>query len=93
MLSLSLTSRSLPLRSLFSPFNVLAKHFTAATLPTRPNTDSVDRAKPTSDNSMDQITDILDVADLSKSPQSNKFTGKPLVSSASQLPHLVFLAP
>jgi hypothetical protein len=90
MLSLSLTSRSLPLRSLFSPFNVVARHFTGVTLPTRRDTNSVEA---TNENGMDQITDILDDADLSTSPQSNKFSGKPLVASASQLPRLVFLAP
>jgi hypothetical protein len=91
MLSLSLiASRSPPLRSLFSPFNVVARHITGATLPTRRDINSVEA---TSDNSIDQITDILDVADLSTSPQSNKFSGKLLMASPSQLPHLVLLAP
>ena len=75
MLSLSL-SRSLPFRSLF--YNVIPRHFSGATPP-------VDSAQATSDDSMGQITDILDVADLSTSPQSNKFIGKSLMASASQL--------
>jgi hypothetical protein len=95
MLSLSLTSRALAFRSLISiptPSNVIPRHFSGATLPTRRDTDTVDPAQATSDDSMDQITDILDDADLSTSPQSNKFSGKTLVASASQLPHLVLLA-
>jgi hypothetical protein len=93
MLSLSLpSSRTLALRSLFSS-NVLARHFAGATLPTRRDTDTVDRAQPTSNNSMDQITDILDDADLSASPRSNNFSGKPLVPPPVNSPHLVFLAP
>jgi hypothetical protein len=80
---LSLPSRALALRSLFSiptPSNVLARHFTGATVPTRRDTDTVDRAQAMTDNSMDQITDILDDADLSlsTSPRSNNFSGKPL---------------
>ena len=71
MLSLSLPSRALALRSLLSiptsPSNVLARHFTGATVPTRRDTDPVDSAQATNDNSMDQITDILDDADLSTS--------------------------
>jgi hypothetical protein len=90
MLSLSLPSRVLALRSLLSvptpPSNVLARHFARATVPTRRDTDIVDRAQATANNSMDQITDILDDADLSTSPRSNNFTGKLLVLSASQLP-------
>ena len=90
MLSLSLPSRPLPLRSLFS--NVLARHFARATLPARRDTDTVDGAQPTSNSSMDQITDILDDANIPTSPRSNNFSGKPLVVSAS-LSHLVFVAP
>jgi hypothetical protein len=88
MLSLSLPSRALHLRSLFSiptPSNVLARHFAGATVPTRRGTDTVDPAQPTSNDSMDQITDILDDADISTSPRSNNFSGKPFVASASQL--------
>ena len=95
MLSLSLPSRAIALRSLLSiqtpPSNVLARHLTAATSPTRRDTDTVDSAPASSDNNMDEITDILDDANLSTSPRSNNFSGKPLVS-ASQLSHLVFLA-
>lgn len=88
---LSLPSRALALRSLFSiqsPSNVIARHFAGATVSTRRDTDTVDREQPTSNDSMDQITDILDDADLSASPRSDNFSGKPLVSSASQLPPL-----
>ena len=88
MFSLSLPSRALPLRALFSiqtPSNVLARHFAGATVPTRRDTDTLDRAQPTTNSSMDQITDILDDADLSTSPRSNNFTGKPLVVSTSRL--------
>ena len=84
MLSLSLTSRSLPLRSLFN----YARHFTVATLPTRRDMDAVNSPQATSDNSLHQITDILDDAVLSTSPQSNKFIGESLVASASQLSSL-----
>jgi len=74
---LSLPSRAI--RSLFSiptPSNVLARHFTAAAMPTRRDTDTVDRAQATNDDSMDQITDILDDADLSlsTSPRSKNFS-------------------
>ena len=90
MFSLSLTtSRALALRSLFStptpPSNVVARHFARATLPTRSDPDTVGVAQPTS---MDQITDILDGADVSTSPRSNNFSGKPLVASPSQLSSL-----
>jgi hypothetical protein len=71
-------SRSL-LRSLFSiptPSNVLARHFAGATLPTRRDTNTVDRPQPMSNDNMDQITDILDDADMSTSPRSNNFSGK-----------------
>lgn len=81
---LSLPSRALALTSIY-PF---ARHFAAATLPTRHDTPTVDRVQATSDSSkdqMDQITDILNDADLSASPRSNNFSGKPLVASASQL--------
>lgn len=61
-----LPSRALALPSLLSPSNVLQRYFTAATR----NTDA---AQATTDNSMDQITDILDDADLSASPRSNNF--------------------
>jgi hypothetical protein len=85
MLSLlPLSSRSLTLRSLFSPSNVLARHFAGATVPTPRDTDTVDRPlQDTSNNSMDQITDILDDVDLSASPRSNNFNGKPLVASST----------
>jgi hypothetical protein len=89
MLSLSLPSRALARRSLFSaptpPSNVIARHFARATVPTRSDTDTVDRAQATSNDSMDQITDILDDADLSTSPRSSNFSGKSIVSSPSQL--------
>jgi ribosomal protein S18 len=88
MLSLSLPSRALARRSLLSTQNVLARHFTGPTLPTRRDSDTVDSTQATSDDTMGQITDILDVADLSTSPRSNNFSGKPLVASASQLSSL-----
>jgi hypothetical protein len=75
---LSLPSRALALRSLFSvtPSHVIARHFAWKTEPTRGDTATVDGTQA---NSMDQITDILDDADLSKSPRSNNFSGKPLL--------------
>ena len=92
---LSLPSRALALRpppSLFSiptalqiPSHVIARsirHFAGAT---DPDIDQVDDAQAASNDSMDQITDILDDADLSKSPRSYSFSSKPLVATASQL--------
>ena len=75
---LSLPSRTLSSLFSISTSNVFTRHFARATLPTR-DTDTVDKAQTTGDNSMDQITEILDVADLSTSPRSNNFSGKPLV--------------
>jgi len=86
---LSLPSR-LALRSLLHPpSNVVAhtRHFAGATVPARRDTDSVNHAQAESNNSMDQITDILDDADLSTSPRSNNFSGKLIVVSASQPPN------
>jgi len=83
---LSLPSRTLSSLFSISTSNVFARHFARATLPTPRDTDTVDKAQTTSDNSMDQITEILDVADLSTSPRSNNFSGKPLVPRESTLP-------
>ena len=92
---LSLPSRAFALRSpssllaaLQTPSHVIARtirHFSTPTKPTRRDGDVVDQAQAASSNSMDQITDILDDADLSKSPRSANFTGKPLAASANQL--------
>lgn len=92
---LSLPSRALALRpppSLFSvptalqtPSHVIARsirHFAGAT---DPDIDQADDAQAASNDSMDQITDILDDADLSKSPRSYSFSSKPLVATSSQL--------
>jgi hypothetical protein len=91
---LSLSSRAFALRSpssLFAapqtPSHVIARtirQFLAPTEPTRRDSD-VDQAQAASSNSMDQITDILDDADLSKAPRSTNFSGKPLDASANQL--------
>ena len=80
---LFLPSRPLALTSIYP----LARHFAAATLPTRHDIPAVDPTQATSNSSkdqMDQITDILNDADLSASPRSNNFSGKPLVASVSQ---------
>jgi hypothetical protein len=85
---------SLPSRSLFSirtPSHVICRRLAAATIPTRRDTDTVDRVAA-SNNSLDQITDILDDADLSTSPRSKIFSGKPSWPPQVNSPHLMFLA-
>ena len=89
---LSLSSQALALRSLCSiptalhtPSHVIARtirHYVGAT---ERDSDIVDKAQAASNNSMDQITDILDDVDLSKSPRSDNFSGEPLTASANQL--------
>ncbi len=86
---------SLPSRSLFSlhsPSHVICRRLYAATMPTRRDTDIIDRVAA-SNNSMDQITDILDDADLSTSPRSKIFSGKPPWPPQVNSPHLMFLGP
>ena len=86
---LSLSSRAFALRSLFAPSHVIARtirQFSPPTDPTRRDSDVVDQAQAASSDGMDKITDILDVApDLSKSPRSTNFSGKPLAASVNQL--------
>jgi len=75
---LSLSSRAFALRppsSLFAPSHVIARtirQFSPPTDPTRRDSDVVDQPQAASSNSMDKITDILDVADLS--PRSTNFS-------------------
>jgi hypothetical protein len=95
---LSLPSRALVLRppsTLFSiptalqtPSHVIARtirNFARDTEPTGPDADFEDSAEAANNSSMDQITDILDDVDSSESPRSYNFSGKPLVTTASQL--------
>jgi len=61
------------------------REISRATELTHDDTDIGDRPQTPSDIGMDQITNILDNANLSKSPQSDNFSGKLPVPSSGQL--------
>ena len=62
-----------------------SREIARATEPTHNDTHTGDPPQTTSNIGMEQITNILDNADLSKSPQSDNFSGKLLVPSSGQL--------